>query len=219
MKVTSLILLAGNSERFKSNLAKQFYLIDNKPLIYYTISSFNNDLIDDIVLVCRKEDVEKVKELVKTYSFSKVKNIVIGGASRSESVSNGLQVVDDGIVLIHDGARPIVNQKVIEGIINNIDKYDCVVPVIKCEDSIVNIAKKYVDRNSLLKVQTPQGFKTSIIKEAYKNIGDKTYTDDASLIENKDRILYINGDKKTLKVTTIEDALFIESILKENNNE
>lgn len=221
MLTTALILLAGDSTRFSSTEKKQFFNIAGKPLIYYTISSFENSpSIDQIILVIKKGDSAKIKELIEKYSFKKIAKIVTGGETRQESVRLGLKAVTTKFVLIHDGARPLVPVEVIEKIVNLVKNTDAVIPVIKEENSVIKLKNgnlsSYEDRNSLLLVQTPQAFKTDLIKKLHDSCLDKNITDDAQLcLSNKLRLATVDGSKIMMKVTTLEDAYCIESFLKE----
>ena len=223
MKIAAIILLAGRSERFSSNTKKQFFPINGKPLIYYTISSFEKaDKIDEITLVSQKEDQAEIEKINAKYNFKKIKRIVEGGETRNESVNHGiksLDLEDNDIVLIHDGARPLVPTKVISGMIAKLDKYEAVTAAIKVEDTIGVSAsgdkiESFEDRNKLYRIQTPQGFRFKLIKEAHKSC-DKNATDDAqlALALSKDVGIVI-GDKRMNKITTIEDINNLETIIK-----
>ena len=121
MSITAVILLAGSSTRFNSERSKQFFELNNKPLVYYAIKSFEDSpLIDHIVLVYKPEDIHEIESLLKRFSFKKVQKIVAGGTIRQESSYIGLQQVTDDYVLIHDGARPIVDQDIIARVVKDI---------------------------------------------------------------------------------------------------
>ena len=223
MKIAAIILLAGRSERFSSNTKKQFFPINGKPLIYYTISSFEKaDKIDEITLVSQKEDQAEIEKINAKYNFKKIKRIVEGGETRNESVNHGiksLDLEDNDIVLIHDGARPLVPTKVINDMIAKLDKYEAVTAAIKVEDTIGVSAsgdkiESFEDRNKLYRIQTPQGFRYKLIKKAHKSC-NKNVTDDAqlALALSKDVGIVI-GDKRMNKITTIEDINNLETIIK-----
>lgn len=222
MKCSAIILLAGNSSRFNAEESKQFYLINNKPLIFYTISCFEkSDLVDEIILVAKKDNFELIQNIVKQANFKKVSHVVEGGSTRKLSVESGLKVVNedlDSIVLIHDGARPIVPSTIISELISAAQKYGAAIPVIDEENSVVELendnVSKYVDRKSIHLVQTPQAFKIGLIKKAHSLVENINATDDAQLVSNLGTdVKTIKGSKKMLKVTTIDDAFYIESIL------
>lgn len=214
MKVAAIILLAGRSERFDSNTPKQFFPINGKPLIYYTIYSFEKvSEIDEITLVSRKEDIAKVQNIVKEYGFKKVIRVIEGGETRNESVHNGLKSLslsNDDLVLIHDGARPIVPEKVILSVIHALENSDAVTTAIKVEDTIVfsensHDINSFENRDEYFRIQTPQGFRFETILKAHENI-DKNATDDAQLVQRLGiKVKLVDGDKKMNKITTIED--------------
>lgn len=225
-KVAAVILLAGRSERFVSNTPKQFFLISNKPLIYFTILSFElNPEIDEITLVARKEDIEKVAELVRRTDFKKITALVEGGETRSKSVKNGLaslKLKDDDLVLIHDGARPVVPQEVIHNVIKALDSYNAVTAAIRMEDTIAishdgKTVDSFENRDNYFRIQTPQGFKYKTIMLAHKNANSDA-TDDAQLAKAiGEKVGVVIGDKKMIKVTTIDDVNNVESAIKDEH--
>lgn len=223
MKTAVIILLAGNSERFNSKIKKQFFSINSKPLIYYTISSFENcNEIDEITLVGQKNDFETINEIINNFKFKKITQIIEGGKTRKESVYKGLMslnIDDNDIVLIHDGARPLVSSEFTSKIIAVTKKCDAATAAIKVEDTLAkSVDGKSIDsfenRENFYRIQTPQAFKFGLIKKAHQTIKVDA-TDDAQLIESLGKkVALVIGDKKMNKVTTLEDAFFIESIIK-----
>lgn len=224
MKNFGIILLAGSSSRFASQTKKQFYLIKDKPVLFYSINAFEkSNYIDEIIVVCAKEDVEKVTSLLKDYSFKKIKCIVKGGNSRQKSVFNGLAKIDeDGKVLIHDAARPLVSQKIIEELIKGLDEFDGVVPALKVVDTIVkaddnSLVSSFEDRNYLYRVQTPQAFITTKIKAAHVMYSDLNLTDDSQLmIKYGGQVKIIEGEEKLQKITKLEDTNAIKAYIEED---
>lgn len=215
MNTSVVIVLAGNSTRFGQS--KQFFPVNNKPLVSYTIAAFNSHpSIDEIVLVIRQDDESELNKIISNYSFNKVKHIVYGGETRAESVRNGLNAVsfDNGNVLIHDGARPLVREGLITRLIEELQKSRCVVPFLLQEDATYSLKKNaYVDRHDLFRIQTPQAFRVEVIKDIFKNHFDPKAIDEASMYRPFGEIGFIEGDKQTLKVTTKEDIALIEAYL------
>ena len=116
-KITAIVLAAGSGSRMKSKTKKQFMEIKGKPVIWYSLFEFEKSRVDEIILVTGKEDIDYCKkEIVEKYNLKKIKNVVAGGSERYESVYNGLKEVTGNIVLIHDGARPLINNEIIERI-------------------------------------------------------------------------------------------------------
>lgn len=215
MNTSVVIVLAGNSTRFGQS--KQFFPINNKPLVSYTIAAFNSHpMVDEIVLVIRKEDEVELNKIIHEYSFYKVKRKVYGGETRAESVRNGLNAVsfEKGNVLIHDGARPLVREGLITRLIEELQKSRCVVPFLLQEDATYSLSKNsYVDRHDLFRIQTPQAFRIEVIKEIFKNHFDPRAIDEASMYRPFGEIGFIQGDKQTLKVTTKDDIALVEAYL------
>ena len=228
MSNIALITAAGNGLRMGLDTPKQFLTIEGKELIFYAINCFeSHDAIDSIYLICGDEQIEQMLKIVNKYGFKKVKGVLKGGSTRQESVFLGLNALrdiakDDDIILIHDGARPLLDKDIITNNVNECLKYDAVETVIKATDTtIVGIEGKLInvlDRSSLYQVQTPQTFKYSLILKAHElAIGDKLATDDAQLIKkylNRD-VHLVEGNKKNFKVTTSEDLKILKGFIEE----
>lgn len=216
MNTSVVIVLAGNSTRFGQS--KQFFPVKGKPLVSYTITAFNSHpLIDEIILVIRKEDEEELHKLVSKYGFNKVQKMVYGGETRAYSVRNGLDAIsfEKGNVLIHDGARPLVREELITRLIEELQKSACVVPFLLQEDATYSLSKnRYVDRHDLFRVQTPQAFRLDVVKKVFKDHFDPKAVDEASMYRPFGEIGFIQGDKQTLKVTTKDDIALVEAYLK-----
>lgn len=229
-KITAIVLAAGSGSRMKSKTKKQFMEIKGKPVIWYSLFEFEKSKVDEIILVTGKEDIDYCKkEIVEKYNLKKIKNVVAGGSERYESVYNGLKEVTGNIVLIHDGARPLINNEIIERSIEGTIKSDACVVGVPVKDTIKRANKEgYIidtpNRSELWITQTPQSFKTDLVKMAYKKMkeelekGNKTLniTDDAMVVEEftTNQVRFVQGDYKNIKVTTPEDIdiaeLFIE---------
>ena len=229
-KITAIVLAAGSGSRMKSKTKKQFMEIKGKPVIWYSLFEFEKSRVDEIILVTGKEDIDYCKkEIVEKYNLKKIKNVVAGGSERYESVYNGLKEVTGNIVLIHDGARPLINNEIIERSIEGAIKSDACVVGVPVKDTIKRADKEgYIidtpNRSELWITQTPQSFKTDLVKMAYKKMkgelekGNTTLniTDDAMVVEEftTNQVRFVQGDYKNIKVTTPEDIdiaeLFIE---------
>ena len=213
-KITAIVLAAGSGSRMKSKTKKQFMEIKGKPVIWYSLFEFEKSRVDEIILVTGKEDIDYV---------------VAGGSERYESVYNGLKEVTGNIVLIHDGARPLINNEIIERSIEGTIKSDACVVGVPVKDTIKRANKEgYIidtpNRSELWITQTPQSFKTDLVKMAYKKMKEElekgnttlNITDDAMVVEEftTNQVRFVQGDYKNIKVTTPEDIdiaeLFIE---------
>lgn len=229
-KITAIVLAAGSGSRMKSKTKKQFMEIKGKPVIWYSLFEFEKSGVDEIILVTGKEDIDYCKkEIVEKYNLKKIKNVVAGGSERYESVYNGLKEVTGNIVLIHDGARPLINNEIIERSIEGTIKSDACVVGVPVKDTIKRANKEgYIidtpNRSELWITQTPQSFKTDLVKMAYKKMKEElekgnttlNITDDAMVVEEftTNQVRFVQGDYKNIKVTTPEDIdiaeLFIE---------
>ena len=229
-KITAIVLAAGSGSRMKSKTKKQFIEIKGKPVIWYSLFEFEKSRVDEIILVTGKEDIDYCKkEIVEKYNLKKIKNVVAGGSARYESVYNGLKEVTGNIVLIHDGARPLINNEIIERSIEGTIKSDACVVGVPVKDTIKRANKEgYIidtpNRSELWITQTPQSFKTDLVKMAYKKMKEElekgnttlNITDDAMVVEEftTNQVRFVQGDYKNIKVTTPEDIdiaeLFIE---------
>ena len=229
-KITAIVLAAGSGSRMKSKTKKQYMEIKVKPVIWYSLFEFEKSRVDEIILVTGKEDIDYCKkEIVEKYNLKKIKNVVAGGSERYESVYNGLKEVTGNIVLIHDGARPLINNEIIERSIEGTIKSDACVVGVPVKDTIKRANKEgYIidtpNRSELWITQTPQSFKTDLVKMAYKKMKEElekgnttlNITDDAMVVEEftTNQVRFVQGDYKNIKVTTPEDIdiaeLFIE---------
>jgi 2-C-methyl-D-erythritol 4-phosphate cytidylyltransferase len=229
MKITTIIAAAGYGKRMQSPAGKQFLELAGKPILLHTLSVFNDcDSIDEIVLTISPEDLERANSLIKEHNFSKVRALVPGGEHRQDSVYNALLQVDENtdVVLIHDGARPLVTKELINRIAAEVKIYDAVIPGIPVKDTTKTVGadgmvKNTLDRSSLMSIQTPQAFKYKLIKEAYER-GMKTgfiATDDARLVERLGYpVKVIGGSNENIKITTPEDLAIAEAMLKKRTH-
>lgn len=218
----ALIVFAGSGKRAETKIPKQFIKINEHELIIYTIRRFeNNPYIDEIVLVTSQDFFQYTESLVEEYQFSKVKKIEVGGATRQESVRLGLESIDyndEDNILIHDGDRPLVSNSIINQCIDNLSEFDAVCPFIYESDRIPEISnsgRNIILDNRSVDIQTPQGFKFKLIKDAHILNKDRVFSDDISLIENEVEVKYFQGEKENFKVTTNNDLKYLESLLNE----
>ena len=220
-----VIVAAGTGSRMNMGINKQFIKLEGKEIIAYTIEKFyNNSNIEDIVVVV-KEDEYKInkKEILDKYNFKNVK-IAYGGKERQDSVYNGLKLLDEkcDVVLIHDGARPFVSDKIIDKSIAEATEHKAIVVGVPVKDTIkvIDNDKNIVDtpnRSVLWAVQTPQTFDYNILIDAYKDaFKNKFYgTDDAMLVERIGyKVKMLEGSYNNIKITTQEDLNIGSQILR-----
>lgn len=222
--ISVIILSGGRGKRLGANVSKQYVNINGKPMLYYTVKKFmNNDKIDNIVLVLPEDEIQYCKEnVIDKYNLN-VNKIVSGGKERQDSVYNALTVLEKSdIVLIHDGARPFVSDKVIDDSIKYAKQYKAAAPGVMPKDTIKLKDKKGFsietpDRNKLVAIQTPQAFDYKLIFEAHKKIRQEKVqvTDDTMVAEYYNNKVYIfDGEYTNIKITTSEDLYLAEYLVK-----
>lgn len=224
VKTYAIILASGTGNRFGSNLPKQFTKIEGKTILEYSIEAFEkSDLIDKIVLIIAPDYIDKARSIITSNKYKKVCKILAGGKTRKESSFIGINAISDteANVLIHDCARPFVSQNIIASCVNALKSYNAITVGIPSTDTIIkvkdNIIEDIPNRSELIRVQTPQGFKLSLIKAAHElTKNDNSYTDDCGIIfRNKlAQIHVIEGCNQNIKITYPEDIIFAKEIIK-----
>lgn len=224
--ISAIVLAAGSGNRMKSKTAKQFIQVGGHPLIYYALKTFEASIVDEIIVVTRKEDIDYFrKEIIEKYHFTKVRKVVAGGKERFNSVENGIKACDrrNKIVMIHDGARPFVSNKMILDSISATRRYKACTVAVPVKDTIKIVDKEGFgestpDRSTLYQIQTPQTFDRELLLEAYDRLrasGDRDITDDTMIVERymDQRVKIIEGSYENIKVTTPEDLLVATALL------
>lgn len=226
-KCTAIVLAAGQGKRMGTKVQKQYLEIDGKPVLYYSLYTFEQSkIIDEIILVVGEKQLEYCQdEIVSKYGISKVKKIVQGGAERYHSVWNGLQEVDDeGYVFIHDGARPFVDEEILSRVYNDVQTCKSCVVGMPVKDTIKLADKEgFVDetpeRSLVWMIQTPQVFETGLVKKAYALLMEQEnpqVTDDAMVVEQMlgHKVKLTLGSYENIKITTPEDLDIAEIFVK-----
>ncbi len=215
-----IIVAGGKGVRMGGDFPKQFIAIDSKPILMRTIEAFYRyDKSIHIVVVLHESYREHWSRLCKGYGFSLYHEVADGGETRFDSVKNGLELVGDGLVAIHDAVRPFVTEELIDTCFKQAAIHKAVIPVIGLTDSIREITgenqSKIVDRNRFRLVQTPQVFDTVLLKQAYEQPFNELFTDDASVVEAFGHAIHlVEGEKTNIKITTPFDLSLAEVILK-----
>ena len=223
---TAVIVAAGTASRMQG-IDKILCPMGNYPLLLYTLIPFqNSDSVDEIVIVTREDLMLPIGDLCRREGMHKVTRIVKGGASRTESVLEGLHAADPkaDLVAIHDGARPFLPPEVLEHTIETARTRGAAAPAIPVKDTI-KVAKDGVvqatpDRSALFAVQTPQVFELELIREALRRqlLGDcSKITDDAMVVEQQMgvRVRMVEGSYENIKITTPEDLDIAEVFAKQ----
>lgn len=245
IKVVAIVPAAGLGKRFGTSVRKTFVSMRGDPLLIHTLKRLHAvKSITEIIPVLRQQDVEKVYKMAETYKLDKIRRIAAGGRKRQDSIYNALKLLKDrtqsterraqtglrllkeeSLVLIHDGARPIVSGRLIEKLLHEIKGVDGVAPGIPVKETLKEVGAdgmvvSTVKREKFRTIQTPQVFSFEVIKEAY----DKAYaegfyaTDDAALVERMGgKVKIIAGSPFNLKVTTLEDLELVEYLFSKKN--
>jgi 2-C-methyl-D-erythritol 4-phosphate cytidylyltransferase len=216
-----VIPAAGQGKRMKAGKNKLFIELSGIPIIVYTLRVFEEDPdCRGIILSINPAEKDYFNQLIAAYGLKKVKELVMGGKERQQSVYNGLQHADEDIVLVHDGARPFITLGQISELTAAASLHGGAVIAVPVKDTIKKAANKKVletvERSSLWAVQTPQAFRVSILKSAYEQAEAEGFlgTDDASLLERiNEQVVIIEGNYDNIKITTQEDLYFAEAIL------
>lgn len=223
--ISAIILAGGKGKRMGSAISKQFIDIKGKPIIYYTLKKFSeNKKIDNIIVVLPEDEVKYFKEnILKKYEL-RINKIVIGGKERQDSVYNALKSLKNSstdIVLIHDGARPFISERIINEGIKFAEIYGAAAPGVMPKDTIKvknekNFSVDTPNRANLVLIQTPQVFKFDEILECHEKIryNGEMVTDDTMVVEKYGYSVYLyDGEYTNIKVTTPEDLILAERLI------
>lgn len=226
--ITAIVLAAGNGSRMNSSTKKQYMMLLDKPLVYYSLKVFEEHKdIDNIVIVTGEEDIKYMKDnIVDKYDISKVSKIVAGGKERYNSVYNGLKASNESdYVLIHDGARPCVTEIGVSDIVRCVKQEGACVAGVPVKDTIKRIEDgnnivETPNRNELWIAQTPQAFNYKLIVKSYDemmSIEDETITDDSMVVEKYGgvNVKMVEFSYDNIKVTTPEDLVIAGLFLSE----
>lgn len=222
MRNYAIIAAGGNASRLNIEGGKQLMNLAGKPVFIHSIEYFQaHPQIHEIIIVIQAGDIEIARDLVKEYNLSKVSHIVASGKTRQDSVYNGFsQIKEDGYVLVHDGARPLMKSEYITSIIDYLADYDGAIIGVPVVDTIKQVGDDKIiaatpKRSSLYAAQTPQGFRVDILRNAFENKDKASFTDDASMVEYVGgKVRIIEGDTENLKITHPKDIPLAEQILK-----
>ncbi|MFE8703804.1 2-C-methyl-D-erythritol 4-phosphate cytidylyltransferase [Cytobacillus sp. FJAT-54145] len=222
-----IIPAAGQGKRMGAGKNKLLLELNNVPILIHTLFVFENDeTCDGVILAISSEDEKSFKTLLQTYQIKKVQALVPGGKERQHSVYNGLKEIgSEGIVLVHDGARPFVDKKQIHQLVEVSSKEGAAVLAVPVKDTIKRVnhseVVETVERSSLWAIQTPQAFRVSLLVKAHKKADEDNYlgTDDASLVERiNEPVKIVEGNYDNIKITTPEDLYFAEAIIRKRQS-
>lgn len=234
-RYAAVVLSAGKGTRMNSEVPKQYMMLEGQPVLCYSLQAFGQSRIEEIVLVSGREDLEYCRrEIVEKYNLTKVSSIVSGGRERYHSVYCGLCELaklpnPPDYVMIHDGARPFVDQAMIERCAEAVEQSQACVAGMPVKDTIKiadeqQFAVETPRRSLVWQIQTPQVFSFPLIYQAYRTLlemeqagNSVSVTDDAMVIETvmKKQVRLIEGSYKNIKITTPEDLEIARVFLRE----
>ncbi|MCD5390542.1 2-C-methyl-D-erythritol 4-phosphate cytidylyltransferase [candidate division NPL-UPA2 bacterium] len=227
MKVTAIVPAAGRGMRMREDISKQYLPLAGKPILAHTLLAIEHcPAIDEIILAVRESDIAYCQEeVVKKFTLKKVKEIIAGGERRQDSVYQALKRMGPNcdLVLIHDSVRPFITEEIILRTIKETKLHGAVATAVPLTDTIKQgdgggFVKKTLSRDELWSIQTPQGFKYSLIQKACSQAHEDGFygTDDAGLVERIGHpVKMIEGSPENIKITTPEDLIIAEAILRE----
>jgi 2-C-methyl-D-erythritol 4-phosphate cytidylyltransferase len=229
-KVTVIVPAAGIGKRMGNAVAKQFLPLGERPLLAHTLLAFQRaSEIDEIIPVLSREDMEScLSAIIEQFHITKVKTLVAGGKERQESVLHGIRKLskDASVVLVHDGVRPFVTPEMIRETVEHAKKGECVTVAVPIKDTIKAVNEQgfvhqTLERDRLWAIQTPQAFPAHVLVRAHEEAASKRRfaTDDATLVEQAGfAVRVIMGSYDNIKITTPEDLLLAEEILKRRDH-
>lgn len=224
-KEYALVVAGGKGTRMQSSLPKQFIEVNGLPIVMHTLNAFfrYSDKLT-VVLVLPEDDFQLWNDLVRKYNFTKPVIIQKGGDTRFQSVRNGLDKMQGpGLVAIHDGVRPLVNSDIIGASFRLAAVHKTAIAAVRLKESLRvtdQDTTHAVDRSKYRLIQTPQTFDLDLIKKAYQTREDPGLTDDASVAERAGHLISLfEGSYENIKVTTPEDLVVAEALLKKVKSE
>jgi 2-C-methyl-D-erythritol 4-phosphate cytidylyltransferase len=221
MNKYAIIVAAGSGTRMGGAIPKQFLLVNNKPVLYYTLQTFLNAFADiQIILVLPVDNIAMGQEIIDAYFDSEKINVTVGGDTRFQSVKNGLQLVEgDSIVFVHDGVRCLLTENLIHRCYANAVEMGTAIPVIVSKDSVRVVNEEgndAIDRNKVMLVQTPQTFHSKILLPAFQIDYKEKFTDEANVVEAYGlKVTLVEGEENNIKITKPVDLLIAEKIISE----
>ncbi len=227
MKNIVIIPAAGNGLRLGEQIPKQYLKVFGKEIIAYTIDIFQNcGLIDEIIISAQTEYFDQIRQIKDNYGFTKISKVVKGGETRQKSVANALFSItaeDSDLILIHDAARPLLPKLILKNAIEKAKIHQSAIVAIKAKDTLLignSIAEKYIPRENVFYVQTPQIFSFKILKESFIFCENTNFiaTDDSSLVKNAGFDIHlVEGSEFNFKITTATDLEIFKKIVNSNN--
>lgn len=223
MKKIAVIVAGGTGRRMRGTIPKQFIEINGKPVIIYSLEAFYKYDNSIQFIIALHEDYFSVwEEVIKKYPIFSNLIIVPGGNTRFHSVCNAIKMIkDESLVAIHDAVRPLVSWQTIEKCYRTAEKAGNAVPCLEMRESVREVKltrTRSVDRDKFRTIQTPQVFRSDILKKAYRQKYRKNFTDDATVVEKAGyKIILVDGNRENIKITTKEDLILAETLLRKSS--
>lgn len=224
MKKFAVIVAGGNGSRMNSTVPKQFLLLKNKPVLYYSVQVFLEAYEDiSIILVLPEEHVATGQEIIDAYFDYKRIKIAVGGRTRFHSVQNGLKLVtEESMVFVHDAVRCLLTPALVQRCYEGALPVGACIPVVDCKDSVRFVSERgneALERRNVKLVQTPQVFLSTILLPAYNIDYKDKFTDEASVVEAFGmKVALVDGEEENIKITKPADLLIAEKILDERSS-
>ena len=219
-----IIVAGGSGSRMQSSLPKQFMILGGQPVVARTINTFYEALPGaEIIVVLPEEHIPLWRNLTARFEVAPHR-CVCGGKERFDSVKNGIKALSEEVeyIAIHDGVRALVTKRLIVGTMLEVEKCDAVIPVTDAVDSyrvVEGDDSEVISRSMLRIVQTPQVFRSDILRRAYEQQFDSRFTDDATVVESLGvKIELFPGERSNIKLTTPEDMIYAEALLQQREN-
>ena len=224
MKTIAIIVAGGSGTRFGAEMPKQFVDLNGKPILMHTIEVFEQALAGqdhELLVTLPAAEFNQWRQLCDRYRFEVPHRVVAGGETRWHSVKNALTALGDGtnvdVIAVHDGVRPMASVELINRCVDTARRTGSAIPVVSLNDSVRQVegqTSRALDRSSLRAVQTPQTFDARLLLDAYNLPFEKTFTDDASVVERAGHdVTLVEGDPSNLKITRPMDLALAEYLL------
>ena len=225
MKVGAIIAAAGFGRRMKADRPKQLLELNGTPIIIHTIRKFDaSPVVDYIIVTALRESVEEVRELVRSADFRKSVTVIEGGERRQDSVAAGLEHLQPAtdVVAVHDGVRPFVSREDIENVVRQAERTGAAILAVPIVETVKQVEKELVEstltREHLVLAQTPQAFRTEVLKQAFERARKDEYygTDESSLVERLEHpVAIVRGSERNIKITRPSDLTLARAFLEE----
>lgn len=226
MKIAAVVLAAGKGTRLGSKTPKPYLLINNRPILLYSLGKFDQcPQIDAIVTVVNEDDVGLFKsEILDKHNFKKELKLVVGGAHRQDSARAGVRALEADLILIHDGVRPFFSLKLINELIEAAKQHGAAVPALKVKDTVRQLdcggsLESELDRERLVLIQTPQCFSYSLLRYALDEAAKSSayFTDEAGAVWAIGGVkpVLVEGEEQNIKITTAFDLKLAELMARE----